>query len=63
MIPDFTQAVFLRSLDEWGAYRLKFTALSRDEQAEFLKGQGYGSLHDILAHVGVWWEEAEAHHS
>ncbi len=59
MIPDFTQSIFLRSLDEYGAYRLKFTALPRDEQAQFLKGQGFASLHDILAHIGVWWEEAE----
>ena len=60
MIPDFTQALFLRSLDEWGAYRLKVAALSQEEQAEFLRVQGFGSLHDILAHVGVWWEEGEA---
>ena len=59
MIPDFTQAIFLRSLDEWGAYRLKFTAMPPNEQAVFLKTQGFESLHDILAHVGVWWEEAE----
>ncbi len=59
MIPEFTQAIFLRSLDEWGAYPVKFKALSRDEQAEFLKKQGFDSLHDILAHIGVWWEEAE----
>ncbi len=60
MIPELTQAIFLRSLDEWGAYPDKFKALSPNEQAEFLKGQGFASLHDMLAHVGVWWEEAEA---
>ena len=59
MIPEFTQAIFLRSLDEWGAYPGKFNALSHAEQTEFLKGQGYASLHDMLAHVGVWWEEAD----
>ena len=60
MIPEFTQAIFLRSLDEWGAYPGKFNALSHAEQTEFLKGQGYASLHDMLAHVGVWWEEADS---
>ncbi len=59
MIPEFTQAIFLRSLDEWGAYPDRFHALSAEEQARFLKKQGYSSLHDILAHIGVWWEEAE----
>ncbi|HEX8993308.1 MAG TPA: hypothetical protein VF784_16620 [Anaerolineales bacterium] len=59
MIPEFTQTVFLRSLDEWGAYRLRFEALSAGEQADFLHKQGFSSVHDILAHAGVWWEEAE----
>ncbi len=59
MIPEFTQAIFLRSLGEWGVYPARFGALSQDEQAEFLKKQGFSSMHDILAHVGVWWEEAE----
>src|SRR5512143_1756683 len=58
MIPEFTQAVFLRSLEEWGAYPSRFKALSPEEQAEFWQAQGFGSLHDMLAHVGVWWEEA-----
>jgi hypothetical protein len=60
MIPEFTQAIFLRSLDEWGAFPQRFRRLPAQEQAEFLEGQGYASLHDMLAHVGVWWEEAEA---
>ncbi len=59
MIPEFTQSIFLRALGEWGVYPARFTALSPDEQAQFLKRQGFSSLHDILAHVGVWWEEAE----
>ncbi len=59
MIPEFTQAIFLRSLGEWGVYPARFSALSPDERAEFLKKQGFSSMHDILAHVGVWWEEAE----
>ncbi len=59
MIAEFTQDIFLRSLGEWGAYPARFSALSPDDQAQFLKKQGFSSLHDILAHVGVWWEEAE----
>lgn len=59
MIPEFTHAIFLRSLDEWGAYPARFQSLPPDEQAAFLTRQGFGSLHDMLAHVGVWWEEAE----
>jgi hypothetical protein len=57
MIPEFTQAIFLRSLDEWGAYPDKYRALSQDEQAEFSRKQGF-TLPQMLAHVGVWWEEA-----
>jgi hypothetical protein len=59
MIPDFTQALFLQSLDEWGKYKDRFQRLTPEEQAAFLKGQGYASLYELLAHVGVWWEEAE----
>ena len=58
MIPEFTQAIFLRSLDEWGAYPEKFKALKPAEQAEFSRKQGF-SLPQMLTHVGVWWEEAE----
>lgn len=59
MIPEFTQSIFFRALGEWGIYPARFGALSPDEQAQFLKRQGFSSMHDILAHVGVWWEEAE----
>src|SRR5512138_1878050 len=58
MIPEFTQAIFLKSLEEWGACPDRFTALPPEEQAAYLKVQGFASMHDILAHVGVWWEEA-----
>ena len=57
MTPEFTQAVFLRSLDEWGAYPARYRALSAAEQAEFQKKQGF-NLPQMLAHIGVWWEEA-----
>ncbi len=59
MIPEFTQAIFLRALGEWGVYPARFAALSSDDQAQFLQKQGFASLHDILAHIGGWWEEAE----
>ena len=59
MIPEFTETLFLQSLDEWGKYADQLKSLSPEEQADFLKEQGYGSLYELLAHVGVWWEEAE----
>ncbi|HEX2697613.1 MAG TPA: ClbS/DfsB family four-helix bundle protein [Anaerolineales bacterium] len=60
MAPEFTKTLFLQSLDEWGEYAPKFKALPAEEQSAFLNDQGYDSLHDILAHVAVWWEEAGA---
>jgi len=59
MIPEFTQTLFLQSLDEWGKYMERSKRLSPEEQADFLKAQGYASVYELLAHVGVWWEEAE----
>lgn len=59
MVREFTQALFLQALDEWGKYPEKFNRLTPEEQAAFLKEQGYASLNGLLAHVGVWWEEAE----
>jgi hypothetical protein len=59
MIPEFTQALFLQALDEWGKYADKFKRLIPEEQTAFLKGQGYASVYELLVHVGVWWEEAE----
>ena len=58
MIPEFTQAIFLKSLEEWGACAAKFKALPPERQAAYLETQGFASLHDILAHAAVWWEEA-----
>ena len=53
----FTRELYLQALEEWGHYAEAFGKLGRDEQAEFLKAQGYASMRDLLAHVGVWWEE------
>ena len=59
MIPELTETLFLQCLDEWGKYADQLKSLSTEEQANFLKGQGYASVYELLAHVGVWWEEAE----
>jgi hypothetical protein len=55
---EFTKELFLHALADWGSYRRVFRSLPVAEQAEFLKTQGYASLHDLLAHVAGWWEEA-----
>jgi hypothetical protein len=59
-MPEFTKALFLQALDEWGSYPQGFARLSDAEQASFLQGQGYASCRDLLAHVAVWWEESRA---
>ena len=59
MMPEFTKALFLQALEEWGRYRAAFARMSTAEQAVFLKEQGYASVRDLLAHVAVWWEEAQ----
>ena len=53
MIPEFTQALFLQALDEWGKYADNVGRLAPEQQADFLKSQGYSSLYELLAHVGV----------
>ncbi len=58
MIPEFTQTIFLKSLEEWGACSTRFKALPPEDQAAYLQKQGFASMHDLLAHAGVWWEEA-----
>ncbi len=57
-MPEFTRALFLQALDEWGHYGAAFDRLPPAGQAGFLKEQGYASVQDLLAHVAVWWEEA-----
>jgi hypothetical protein len=59
MTPALTRALFLQCLDEWGAFPEKFARLLPDQRTAFLKDQGFASLHDLLAHVGAWWQEAE----
>lgn len=55
---DFTRELFLKALDEWGRYAETIQGLPAEEQASFLKAQGYASTRELLAHVAVWWEEA-----
>ncbi len=56
---EYTRSLFLQCLDEWHAYPGKFRGLSADDQAAFLRGQGYASYQDLLVHVAAWWEEAD----
>ncbi len=53
-----TQKRVLDFLEEWRAYIPRFENLSAESQAQFLKEQGFASLHDLLAHVVGWWDEA-----
>jgi len=55
---EFTRELFVKALDEWGRYAETFRGLPQEEQAAFLKAQGYASVRELLAHVAVWWEEA-----
>lgn len=53
-----TQKRVLDFLEEWRAYIPRFENLPPNMQAQFLKEQGFASLHDLLAHVVGWWDEA-----
>lgn len=54
---EFTRALFLKTLDEWGRYNDAFRELPENERRSFLEQQGYASVRELLAHVAVWWEE------
>jgi hypothetical protein len=43
---------------DWKTYPERFLKLDPDQQANFLKEQGYDSFHDLLAHIIAWWQEA-----
>lgn len=43
--------------NDWATYIADFNRLEADKQKEFLSKQGFGSFHDLLAHVIGWWEE------
>lgn len=57
-MPDYGRSLFLQCLDDWKRFPDQFLGLTAAEQAAFLKQQGFASLHDLLAHVAAWWEEA-----
>lgn len=44
--------------NEWATYIEDFNCLESEEQKEFLAKQGWGSFHDLLAHIIGWWEES-----
>ncbi len=44
--------------NEWATYIEDFNCLEPEEQKEFLAKQGWGSFHDLLAHIIGWWEES-----
>ncbi len=58
-MPPYTRSLFLQGLDEWKSFPRKFRGLSPDDQAAYLRQQGFGSLQDLLAHLAGWWEEAD----
>jgi DNA-binding ferritin-like protein (Dps family) len=43
---------------DWKAFPERFNQLPPENQAAFLKSQGYDNFHDLLAHIVGWWEEA-----
>jgi hypothetical protein len=57
-MPELTKTLLIQSLDEWGRYGEVFERQPAAERIAFLQEQGFASLHDMLAHVGAWWEEA-----
>jgi hypothetical protein len=59
MTAELTQALLMKCLEEWRRLPSEFEHMPRSAQADFLNQQGYTSLHDLLAHVAAWWEEAE----
>lgn len=55
---EFTLRDVMQVLEEgWGEYIKQFNMLSPAEQAAFLQKEGFGSFHDLLAHIVGWWEE------
>lgn len=44
--------------NEWAEYVENFNRLDAEKQTMFLSRQGFGNLHDMLAHITGWWEEA-----
>ncbi len=58
-MPDYNRSLFLQCLGEWKRFPDQFRQQPPAETAAFLQQQGFASLHDLLAHVAAWWEEAD----
>jgi hypothetical protein len=43
--------------NNWATYIDDFHRLEPAKQNEFLLKQGFGTFHDLLAHIIGWWEE------
>ncbi|HET9588691.1 MAG TPA: ClbS/DfsB family four-helix bundle protein [Anaerolineales bacterium] len=43
--------------NDWATYIVDFHRLEPAKQEAFLSKQGFGSFHDLLAHLIGWWEE------
>lgn len=57
-MPAVTRTELLRALEEdWGTLAARYGALPPEEQARFVKSQGYVRFADLLAHFVAWWEE------
>jgi hypothetical protein len=41
--------------EQWGTYIERFKNMSKSQQQEFLKKQGYLRLADLMAHIAAWW--------
>ena len=55
---EFTLSYIMQVLGGgWGEYVKKFNALSPDAKTAFLQKEGFGTFHDLLAHIVGWWEE------
>ncbi len=56
MATELTREQALDELENgWGTYVRRFQRLTNEEQAEFLRRQGFARLADLLAHVIAWW--------
>jgi hypothetical protein len=43
--------------NEWATYIQDFERLDEEKKKEFMDQQGFGSFHDLVAHIIGWWEE------
>ncbi|HKZ44755.1 MAG TPA: hypothetical protein VJZ78_06930 [Anaerolineales bacterium] len=53
-----TQQLLDNLRTEWKPFPDRFHELTPSQRSEYLQQQGFGSFHDLLAHILAWWEEA-----